>query len=793
MFQQPQSFSSMKKNPNTNNMNTTNNMTNNPQQINYMQQQQQYMMMMDPNAMNQTVTSPTLLQQQQQYMNMIAATMMNQQQLPSNNYSKPPNTINNMNYQLQQQQQPSSNISISNLPQSNMIGSNNNVTTTSTTKSVSFNPSSTNLSSSTASSNMTNTHSTSQLSAQNINTINTKTKTLLNNPNTSIIGNNPTISNNTVSNTTANNATSTAATSASNNNNSLVSSTSTNTNTNTTTTTSNNNTTRVKVVVRVRPQVSEDISNSQIFGEYPPCVATVKNTVILKRECYDDREFTFDKVLEPTCSQDEMYKQVGKNIVNDVLKGYNGTVLAYGQTGSGKTFTIFGSSTDPKRIIKPNENIIDKYSGVIPRCINQIFEHVQEYSNNTEFRVFVSFMQIYMENIMDLLDASKTNLPIREDPKNGVFVEQLTQVQVNEPYEVMQLIKEGSKNRQVNSTNMNKLSSRSHVILMITVEQKSSSDKSVKRGVLHIVDLAGSERVFKSGSEGQRLEEAKKINKSLSALGNCVAALTEENVYHVPFRDSKLTRLLTDSLGGNAKTCLVATIGPSMWNYDESYSTLHFANRAMNDPFSRKKAWNLIHKMKKGRAMILTTHAMDEADYLSDRIAIMAHGQLKCIGDSLSIKSQYGSGYNLLVVANNGYEKQVVKTINQYLTNVKIVSQSAGNFIFNVPKEQVNELGQLISYLEKLTSENTLNNNGTSINGNTNMIKDWGISQTTLEEVYLKVTQNSEFSYKNDDNAISMGNMSEIAEEQELIEHNNTVPNVVSLNDVSEMTNNAEE
>ncbi|EFC35518.1 kinesin [Naegleria gruberi] len=484
-----------------------------------------------------------------------------------------------MNYQLQQQ--PSSNISISNLPQSNMIGSNNNVTTTtSTTKSVSFNPSSTNLSSSTASSNMTKSHSTSELSAQNINT---KTKTLLNNPNTSIIGNNPTISNNTVSNTTANNATSTATTSASNNNNSLVSSTSTNTNTTTTTTTtSNNNTTRVKVVVRVRPQVSEDISNSQIFGEYPPCVATVKNTVILKRECYDDREFTFDKVLEPTCSQDEMYKQVGKNIVNDVLKGYNGTVLAYGQTGSGKTFTIFGSSTDPKRIIKPNENIIDKYSGVIPRCINQIFEHVQEYSNNTEFRVFVSFMQIYMENIMDLLDASKTNLPIREDPKNGVFVEQLTQVQVNEPYEVMQLIKEGSKNRQVNSTNMNKLSSRSHVILMITVEQKSSSDKSVKRGVLHIVDLAGSERVFKSGSEGQRLEEAKKINKSLSALGNCVAALTEENVYHVPFRDSKLTRLLTDSLGGNAKTCLVATIGPSMWNYDESYSTLHFANRAMN-------------------------------------------------------------------------------------------------------------------------------------------------------------------------------------------------------------------
>lgn len=231
---------------------------------------------------------------------------------------------------------------------------------------------------------------------------------------------------------------------------------------------------------------------------------------------------------------------------------------------------------------------------------------------------------------MDLLDSSKVNLNVREDPKLGIFVENLTTVVVQEPQDIIQLIKEGAQNRAVSSTNMNKVSSRSHVILNITLEQRpygkdenkysdngstrdpadiqsaerqnndsarggessrssrsiaANSDKdphhSVRRGTLTIVDLAGSERVSKSGSEGQRLEEAKKINKSLSALGNCVAALTSERATHVPFRDSKLTRLLTDSLGGNSKTCLVATIGPAVWNYDESYSTLLFATRAM--------------------------------------------------------------------------------------------------------------------------------------------------------------------------------------------------------------------
>jgi hypothetical protein len=356
----------------------------------------------------------------------------------------------------------------------------------------------------------------------------------------------------------------------------------------------------VKVVVRVRPPIPEDIK--QCYGsEYIDCTTLSEEgkQIILSRQAYEDRVFTFDKVLGQNSTQEEMYLVIGKPVVEDILLGYNGTILAYGQTGTGKTFTIFGpGSWEPELRKKPERPMSydmncdwtqDPQGGVIPRAVDQLFQHIRENADRIEFHVTVSFCQIYMETIMDLIDPTKNNLTIREDPKLGIFVDNLTQIEVNDPQEIFQLLKEGAQNRAISATNMNKVSSRSHVILSITVEQKpyesndaSKGEAAVKRGTLTIVDLAGSERVAKSGSEGQRLEEAKKINKSLSALGNCVAALTDENISHVPFRDSKLTRLLTDSLGGNAKTCLVATIGPALWNYDESYSTLTFATRAMS-------------------------------------------------------------------------------------------------------------------------------------------------------------------------------------------------------------------
>jgi len=193
--------------------------------------------------------------------------------------------------------------------------------------------------------------------------------------------------------------------------------------------------------------------------------------------------------------------------------------------------------------------------------------------------------------ITDLLAPEKDNLPIREDPKSGVYVERLSQVIATSPAEVLYLISEGVRNRATSSTLMNQTSSRSHVILRVTVEHSLKKDpfqppsakppSVVKRGLLTIIDLAGSERVSKSGSEGLRLEEAKTINKSICALGNVIASLADKTCTHVSFRDSKLTRLLTHSLSGNCLTSICATLNPLSLHFDESFSTALFASRAM--------------------------------------------------------------------------------------------------------------------------------------------------------------------------------------------------------------------
>ncbi|KAF0979003.1 hypothetical protein FDP41_002073 [Naegleria fowleri] len=255
---------------------------------------------------------------------------------------------------------------------------------------------------------------------------------------------------------------------------------------------------------------------------------------------------------------------------------------------------------------------------------------------------------------------------------------------------------------------------------------------------------------MKGVPRSQRNEEVKSLLESVDLL----------DVGH------HLTKTYSGGMKRRLSICIACIGSPKLILLDEPTTGL--------DPFSRKKAWNLIHKMKKGRAMILTTHAMDEADYLSDRIAIMAHGQLKCIGDSLSIKAQYGSGYNLLVVSNAGFEKQVLKLVYTYIPAAKIVSQSAGNYIFNVPKEQLTELGVLLEYFEKLMEGNDTHTPP--------LLKDWGISQTTLEEVYLKVTKKSEFGYKNAD----MGELSTVGseanlEQRELLTHHPNSESVLSI------------
>lgn len=255
--------------------------------------------------------------------------------------------------------------------------------------------------------------------------------------------------------------------------------------------------------------------------------------------------------------------------VDDILNGYNGTVFAYGQTGAGKSYTMMGSD-----IANPEAK------GVIPRITEQIFASIMASEQNIEYTVRVSYMEIYMERIRDLLVPQNDNLPVHEEKNRGVYVKGLLEVYVGSVDEVYRILERGGMARAVAATNMNQESSRSHSIFVITVSQKNLETGSAKSGQLFLVDLAGSEKVGKTGASGQTLEEAKKINKSLSALGMVINSLTDGKSTHVPYRDSKLTRILQESLGGNSRTTLIINCSPSSYNDAETVSTLRFGMRA---------------------------------------------------------------------------------------------------------------------------------------------------------------------------------------------------------------------
>uniref|UniRef100_A0A671SFH7 Kinesin-like protein n=1 Tax=Sinocyclocheilus anshuiensis TaxID=1608454 RepID=A0A671SFH7_9TELE len=279
------------------------------------------------------------------------------------------------------------------------------------------------------------------------------------------------------------------------------------------------------------------------------------------------KPYVFDKVFPTNCTQEQVYNTCAKQIVKDVLDGYNGTIFAYGQTSSGKTYTMEGKLHDPDK------------RGIIPRIAEDIFNHIYTMDENLEFHIKVSYFEIYMDKIRDLLDVSKTHLSVHEDKNRVPYVKGCTECFVSSPEEVMDVIDEGKSNRHVAVTNMNEHSSRSHSIFLINIKQEHVETEQKLCGKLYLVDLAGSEKVSKTGAEGAILDEAKNINKSLSALGNVISALAEGTT-HVPYRDSKMTRILQDSLGGNCRTTMFICCSPSAFNDAETKSTLMFGQRA---------------------------------------------------------------------------------------------------------------------------------------------------------------------------------------------------------------------
>ncbi|TRY81286.1 hypothetical protein DNTS_012122 [Danionella cerebrum] len=286
------------------------------------------------------------------------------------------------------------------------------------------------------------------------------------------------------------------------------------------------------------------------------------------------KTFTFDTVFGPDSKQLDVYNLTARPIIDSVLEGYNGTIFAYGQTGTGKTFTMEGVRAVPE------------LRGIIPNSFAHVFGHIAKAGDDTRFLVRVSYLEIYNEEVRDLLGKDQMQrLEVKERPDVGVYIKDLSGYVVNNADDMDRIMTLGHKNRSVGATNMNEHSSRSHAIFTITIECSEKGvdgNQHVRMGKLHLVDLAGSERQGKTGATGQRLKEATKINLSLSTLGNVISALVDGKSTHVPYRNSKLTRLLQDSLGGNSKTMMCANIGPADYNYDETISTLRYANRAKN-------------------------------------------------------------------------------------------------------------------------------------------------------------------------------------------------------------------
>ncbi|XP_078332438.1 kinesin-like protein KIF27 isoform X4 [Crassostrea virginica] len=351
----------------------------------------------------------------------------------------------------------------------------------------------------------------------------------------------------------------------------------------------------VRVAVRVRPLLPKE----RVSGE-EMCVRVMpsSNQLVLGK----DRGFTFDYVLSSKTAQEEVYKMCVESLVKSIFEGYNATVFAYGQTGSGKTYTMGGGNMN---------SFTEEEYGIIPRALKDMFDYMQG-NKEVEYSVKVSYIEIYKEELQDLLDIETPagNLHVREDDKGNTVIIGAKEVECESLDDVMSLLESGSAVRHTGSTQMNEHSSRSHSVFTVNIGQKwlendvmaekrkqSESTESLDEGMpsskdithtmfgkFHFVDLAGSERAHRTGNVGDRFKESVHINSGLLALGNVISALGDpkKKATHIPYRESKITRLLKDSLGGNAKTLMICCISPSSANFDESHNALKYANRAKN-------------------------------------------------------------------------------------------------------------------------------------------------------------------------------------------------------------------
>ena len=310
------------------------------------------------------------------------------------------------------------------------------------------------------------------------------------------------------------------------------------------------------------------------------------NTIFKNRS--REQTYAFDFAFDKYSTQNTVFEKSTKFLIDGVVNGYNATVFAYGATGAGKTYTMLGTESNP---------------GIMPLTLKELFNKVKILKSERQYKLKFWYLEIYNENIRDLLrfmnQSNNTNnniieenesLDLREDPIKGIIVSGITEINVNNSNDMLKILKRGNRNRTQEATGANETSSRSHAILQVAIEYKdknSGIDFEIKYSKLSLIDLAGSERASATQNRGIRLIEGANINRSLLTLGNCINALCDAmskgiKKPYVPYRDSKLTRLLKDSLGGNARTVMIANVSPSINTFDDTYNTLKYANRAKN-------------------------------------------------------------------------------------------------------------------------------------------------------------------------------------------------------------------
>ena len=368
----------------------------------------------------------------------------------------------------------------------------------------------------------------------------------------------------------------------------------------------------IKVCCRFRKEFdhAEDEYDSWGFDE--------ENATIYygERNTKSEKKWVYDYILIPDCTQEQMYEKVAKKTVLDFTEGYNGTIFAYGQSGSGKTYSMLGPDSVFETLASSAEN---ELYGITPRAVYQIFNIFKDFERSgTKWKLTLSYIEIYNEKVKCLL-SKKDGLKIREDPNEGFVIPEKETIDCNSPLSVFEGINLASKNRATGATNQNERSSRSHAILQLELIY-NSIDGLVRKSHLSLVDLAGSERIAKTGAEGQRLKEAQKINQSLTTLGMVIMSLTTPGCKHIPFRNSKLTLILKDSLGGSSKTTLLCTASRLKRHSEESIQTLYFASRAKTIKNNAKK--NII--LSAGELQYL-------ANGLKKEIMLL-RGQLKNVG-----------------------------------------------------------------------------------------------------------------------------------------------------------------